>query len=491
MTTKALLVLVLGFLVALGPPSVTALDVAADHARVSQIRDAEWRTSDGGVAHGVQGAGVASFIVEDFDMTHPDLDQCGDTDHHGTGALRPLPKNDLLTGHGNLVVGALCGSGEMSEGSLAGFHHVGAAPTSTVFSRGNTCIGVSGTSLDCDVSGWFREPNLRIWSHSVARNPLEYHEVDLQDSADVLLVQAVGNGGGDGDAAETPPWIGEDPRFLGVAAANGFRDGVASYSSRGARDDPATWPHVTAPGCMFLTAPTHTAVDRVLAIGHLWNAMFIPDDRDCPTVEPDASVVESYARGYILAAGTSFAAPFTAGIATLMFEVHPGLTALDAKFLLTRTADPFLPTEDADGDGRISPEEFHAEHGWEAGWGYVNATAAVAAAHYVLLHPDASPEEAVACYTVEEQGDHVVLNPDGGRCEAGAFTASADLSEADGPQGAPGRQEASEAGQGDRESERSAGPVLDPPRTATVAAMFAVLFAASGAGAALWSKGRR
>jgi hypothetical protein len=55
-----------------------------------------------------------------------------------------------------------------------------------------------------------------------------------------------------------------------------------------------------------------------------------------------------------------------AGTGASMMEVNPGLPAEDAAHLLTRTADPFLPAR-IGGDGTISPEEFHAQHGSEAG----------------------------------------------------------------------------------------------------------------------------
>lgn len=81
--------------------------------------------------------------------------------------------------------------------------------------------------------------------------------------------------------------------------------------------------------------------------------------------------------------------------------------------MLTHTADPFLPTDDPDNDGTISPEEFRNEHGYKAGYGLVNATAATAAAHHMALHPNTSPQDAVNAYTIDQTNDGTtVLNPE-------------------------------------------------------------------------------
>lgn len=407
-----------------------ALPASAMHAtrpvgEVDAVHQARWTDGNETLREGVTGEGIAALEFEGYNSLHPDLDHCSDPEHHrvGVGATAsgpgpvddvadavpgsaPMPANGALRGtpgHGNHIAGIVCGSGELSDG-----RHAGVAPDGRLFSM-HTCWG------SCNISDWFTEEPLRVVTSSTGGDfdPVgSMRSMGMPADADVLFTQAAGNSGGSGDERRTDASIDGDPRILAVAAAKADGSNVAAYSSRGLESNASTWPDITAPGCMMSTAPP-PSVDA-----HAYSLVFFAgfsDGETCPEIPPE-QFAEDEARGYAMLAGTSMASPYVAGVALLMFEVNPDLSALDAKFLLTRTADPFLPAADRDLDGRVSPEEFREQYGFKAGYGLVNATAAVAAAHYAALHPDASREEAVACSTVGEVDGTLHLNPEGGSC---------------------------------------------------------------------------
>lgn len=387
------------FVILLAAPSATALDTAVDQGRVRELWTAQWTDADGTVREGVTGKGVVIMENEGFDATHPDMQDCLDPDHHAMGDV-DSPRNDN-DNHGNHIAGILCGNGANSGGELRGV-----AYGATLFSQ-RPFICTDGA---CDFRTWYEEPRLRAITNSDNANPIQDAlSWGMPPDKDALFTQAVGNAGGDGSAATTEDYLHSDARLLGVAAANGYQDDVASYSSRGAKNDPSTWPDITAPACMYsIAAPpwadAHAASANNILLGEYFGS------RDCPDWDPvlhGQRLIEGYSRHK----GTSNASPFVAGVAALVFEVNPDLNATEAIYLLTRTADTFLPTDDTDGDGVVSRFEFWQQHGWEAGWGIVNATAAVAAAHYRLLHPEASLDEAVACSTTGSEDGQLVLNP--------------------------------------------------------------------------------
>lgn len=403
-------------------PGASALFQAVDHANIRPLWTAQWTDSDGTTHQAVNGSSVLALTVEGFDATHPDLSQCADLEQHRgvqddtvVKINVPNPKNEDPYGHGNHVAGILCGDGEMSDGQVRGV-----AWGATAFSWGLGKCGLLGYHYCPD--DWWTEHDLDVITSSTTADPVETAKrLGMPDGYDVLFLQAIGNQGNStpehGSPCCTDPRLYDHPRMLSVAAANGS-DQLAGYSSRGVPDDPSTWPDLTAPGCMWsITPPT----------GALWAYGLIVTELDqhypggvpgCPDPPPDTEVARLQALGYSRQMGTSMATPFAAGVAVLMHDVNPELNWSQARYLITRTADPFLPTNDTDGDGEIQPEEFHAQHGWKAGWGYVNATAAAAASNYLTLHPQASVEEAVACASTTMTGDgQLVLNPTGARCD--------------------------------------------------------------------------
>lgn len=440
---------VVGLLLA---PSVEAIHTATPRVRVEPLREATWYSTDGEERTGLSGAGVVVANTHAYDQTHPDLDHCGTMEHqYWRGVAVPRNPEPHINAHDTMVVGVICGSGQASDGL-----HVGVAPAVQVFGTGG-CSRITGTvsfsTCQHPLADWHAHFNLRLHLTTSGGDPLMSASMDgLPEDADVLFVQSAGNYGGDGSTAKTLTHDNQtDPRYVRVAAGDGYRTGVASYSSRGDRANPETWPHLTAPACGWAPTPPDDAKRAFDPIAVLLPEANCPDVMDeSALADPDSPwyrSVEWYSKG----GGTSMAAPFVAGVSALMFEVHPGLSAADARYLLTRTADPFLPTEDADGNGTVDPEEFWDQHGYKAGYGYVNATAAVAAAHYLALHGDASVAEAVACSaTGRTPAGRLVLNPAGSSpCgDPGSSAASA------GPDGRPPAEgaddgEAADAGGGD------------------------------------------
>jgi hypothetical protein len=315
-----------------------------------------------------------------------------------------VPYQSYLTGHGTATAGVLCGDGTMSDRLGYDEPVTGVAPDARIWAHGPGCV--SGCPQ------WLEGDTVKVMTVSLDMNiTWEAERHGAGPDEDLLIVQAAGNHGGDGSTDETifPP---EDPRVMGIAAGSYKGTGLADYSSRGDRDDPSTWPSLTAPGCQW--TPTYHPLQHALSGDTL--RLFV--DEVPPVVCPPPTVEQfamHRAGGYVLPTGTSFSTPYVSGVATLMYEVHPGLPALDAKHLLTRTADPFL---EVPGVEDPSPKQFWQAHGYKAGYGHVNATGALAAAHYMALNPGASPQEAVECFSTAETGvGTLVLNPTDG-CDA-------------------------------------------------------------------------
>ncbi|PSG97340.1 hypothetical protein BRD56_06685 [Thermoplasmatales archaeon SW_10_69_26] len=389
---------------ALGP-----LPSTLDTGEVLEARSAQWTDATGVQHQDVTGDDVSVYTTEGVNQ-HPDLEACLDKGNHGYASIAgqnpSTPVGDAQSSHGTLTAGVLCGDGTLSRGSDLQQPVTGVAPGMRLFSFGGICV-------DSDCAPWFEHHDIRIVSHSMTGDPtVKAEDRGASPDADILFVMSAGNGGGDGSSAETIfPY--DEERVMGVA--NGYADGsdIFKLSSRGAKDDPSTWPHITAPGCTYTPGlhPEATVSDH----GPLRALLNVPpvgsESGECANIDLIPALAHR-AHGYHLASGTSMAAPYVSGVAAMMFEVHPGLTALEAKHLLTRTAEPFLPVP---GNAEPSPEEFHEEHGYKAGYGLVNATGAVAAAHYMALEPGADASEAVDAYHVGYALDGaLVLNPNAG-----------------------------------------------------------------------------
>lgn len=142
----------------------------------------------------------------------------------------------------------------------------------------------------------------------------------------VVMVWAAGNDGGDGSKSLTNP-PAQDPTggVISVASYNdhgtGTRNGtVSSFSSRGAKSDPSTWPDVSAPGQNILGACR----------------VYLPI---CSTgLKPRNGPGLLDVGSYNVLSGTSMAAPQITGIVALLFQADPTATPAQIETALKSTA---------------------------------------------------------------------------------------------------------------------------------------------------------
>jgi serine protease AprX len=308
----------------------------------------------------VDGSGIGVAVVDTgVDGWHPDLaarmgENVKIVPSLGLlgGTAIPFPESDTLSigGHGTHVAGIVAGDGTASSGT---YH--GAA-------TGATIHGVSGGTLISLHSGleglyWVLEnhdtvtPAIRVVNNSWGGGAGDYNPdgaiprvVRELTDAGVVVVFAAGNAGGDGSSQATSiQCVDPTPGMICVASyddqGTGGRDGVTSdFSSRGAIDQPNTWPDLSAPGSDIIAACRLTL--PVCATG----AFGAPDPLN-----------------YASLSGTSMAAPHIAGIAAQVLQVNPDLTPAEVESILVSTASGDAP-------------------GWEQGAGLVDAVAAVQAA---------------------------------------------------------------------------------------------------------------
>jgi serine protease AprX len=142
----------------------------------------------------------------------------------------------------------------------------------------------------------------------------------------VVVVWAAGNDGGDGSKSLTNP-PAQDPTggIISVASYNdqgsGTRSGpVSTFSSRGGKTDPSTWPDISAPGQNI--------------VGACRAYLLICSTGLKPQNGPGIFDVGSYNT----LSGTSMAAPQIAGIVALLFQADPNATPADIEKALKSTA---------------------------------------------------------------------------------------------------------------------------------------------------------
>ena len=273
-----------------------------------------------------------------------------------------VPGNDSDTvsagGHGTHVAGTAAGvpvtltDGTALQGAAPGAKLIGLAVGQAVsVYGGNTGLNwvldhhaaPCGEGVDATTC-----PPIRVTNNSYG--PLGGSEFDpngvtaqlqgaLLDEG-VLTVWAAGNDGGDGSGeTQTTNGPGNDPRggILMVASYNdegtGTRNGsLSSFSSRGVRDKTETYPDISAPGDMILSA-----CRPYLAICN--SSGTLPQDG------PAVTDVATFNR----ISGTSMAAPHIAGIVAQLLEAVPGATPTEVEHAIENGAHRFAaggPYED-------------------------------------------------------------------------------------------------------------------------------------------------
>ena len=304
---------------------------------------------------GLTGAGVTVAVLDSgIDATHPDLAAGSKVVQNvklvpdpfavtGPLAIEGLPTTDTSSGHGTHCASTVAGTGEAATG-----RYRGVAP-------GARLVGVGAGEAIVILSAlegfdWILQNraryNIRVVSNSWgtsgafdATDPISVAS-KLAHDAGITVVFAAGNEGPDNDTLNpysVAPWV------IGVAAGN--KDGLtlADFSSRGVPGDPLYQPTITAPGVGIVAARAVTGAIT-------------------PLGAPDDAALGADAVRYTHMSGTSMATPHVAGVVALLLQANPALSPDQIRSTLRSTATG-MPG--------------YAAH--EAGAGYVNAYAAVAA----------------------------------------------------------------------------------------------------------------
>jgi subtilisin family serine protease len=354
-------------------------------------------TLTGANGHALDGSGVSVAVIDSgVDPTHPYLKNadgssavvaslksvCLDESNTSSNCVLPVPNTldtDTISGggHGTHVNGIVAGRPTtLSDGTKL----QGAAPGASLvdISTGAVLLIVGADSA----LNWVLEnhdhpcgasvpastcPPIKVTNNSYGPTGGGTFDpnsatVKLQRAlaADgVVTVWAAGNDGGDGSSSLTNP-PGQDPTggILSVASYNdqetGTRDGtVSSYSSRGAKADPSTWPDISAPG------------ENI--------------DSSCRVYLPICSSGLAPKNGpgpldigtFNTISGTSMAAPHIAGIVAQLFQADPTATPAQIEAALKGSAYRY-----SDGAAYTSAGGYTTS--FDKGTGLVDVVAAVA-----------------------------------------------------------------------------------------------------------------
>jgi serine protease AprX len=271
-------------------------------------------------AKGFKGTGIKVAVVDTgIDPNHPDFAGRIVATASFIGGNSAVDDN----GHGTHVAGTILGSGAKSGGK-----YVGVAPEAHLYAA-KVLDGRGGGSMSGVMAGieWaVLEQKVHIINLSLGSDTncngtdalsTLCDEAVLQ--AGVVMCVAAGNAG---PAAQTVGSPGCARYVITVGAINDS-DQVAGFSSRGPTADGRVKPDLVYPGV------------RIIAPQAAGTSM--------------GSVVEP---GYVAADGTSMATPHAAGVAALMLQANPQLTAEQVKNQMVSSAIDLGALPNAQGAGR-------------------------------------------------------------------------------------------------------------------------------------------
>jgi serine protease AprX len=337
------------------PPQVTTRSTSLVATRGLEAR----QTLVGANGAALDGSGVTIAVIDSgIDPTHPAFgggkvvrelkSVCLDESNTNTNCIMDVPRGVdtdtvSLGGHGSHVSSIAAGrSVTLSDGSTVS----GAAPGAKIVSL-STGAAVVIVSADSSLN-WVLEhhakpcgdavpaaqcPPIRVVNNSYGpqgggKFDANSATVKLQRQLvkeGVVMVWAAGNDGGDGSKSLTNP-PAQDPTggIISVASYNdqgsGSRSGpVSTFSSRGVKADPSTWPDISAPGQNILGACR----------------AYLPV---CSTgLKPQNGPGILDVGSYNVLSGTSMAAPQIVGIVALLFQADPAATPAGVEQVLKST----------------------------------------------------------------------------------------------------------------------------------------------------------
>ncbi len=290
----------------------TCLDQSVRHVGLARVR----------ADFGVYGDGILIGIADTgLDRDHPDFADriAGFRDFLADGGP---PDPD---GHGTHVASVAGGSGAASQG-----RYVGVAPRSSLLAARVLHRGGSGRMSKVMLGiEWLAASGAQIINLSVGTK-VSAHGVDPLSrlcaslvEANIVVTVAAGNAGPLPRTIGSP---GSAPRVITVGATD-LSNQVAAFSSRGPTLRGLIKPDLVAPGFEVAAARAQgtyigTALDRF----------------------------------YTRMSGTSMAAPLVAGLAALMREVAPQLTAAEIKAILQLNSAPLNLPVTAQGAGLLQAD---------------------------------------------------------------------------------------------------------------------------------------
>jgi serine protease AprX len=262
----------------------------------------------------------------------------------GPGCVTPVPNVNLDTGqggHGSMIGGIIDGDAyTLSDGTVVG----GVAPGArlVVISTTTALIGIDnafewvlanhahpcGAGVPESTCPPIRVVNCSWGADEAALTTLQ----DRLAHEGVLTVWANGNQGGDGSSS-TSNVQGTADRTPGVLSAANYDDGGTGTrdgrldpgSSRGAANDPRTWPDISAPATNIVSAC------------RAYQAVCPAIETEQPRSGPGSNDVDTYFTG----SGTSFAAPVVDAVIAMLFQADPDASAAEVAAAIETTAYRF------------------------------------------------------------------------------------------------------------------------------------------------------
>lgn len=332
----------------------TRVRVAQEAVSGGPYFDRQGRVLTGeGVTVSVHDSGLNALQGDFGDRLLGNWKAVGDPLLTGTAAYQDLgaTNTDTTSGHGTHVIGTVGGDGRRSTGDYAEGTapaqpgtYTGAAPGASLlmYSVGEVIepVGVvpAGLLIYIDVSLQHLLDNLasynppvRVASFSLGNaggSPYEPGTVRSCLSRDLVnagisMVWAAGNSAGDGSADATSSFC-KDPT-PGVICVASYDDGntgkldggLSSFSSRGERGRPETYPDIAAPGSNITSTCLQGLQGQIT----------------CTT-----GAETTWLPWYGTISGTSMATPHVAGALALLYQARPELTPAEAERLIKNTA---------------------------------------------------------------------------------------------------------------------------------------------------------